>query len=64
MAETVEYQKPVAGHVTSRHIFFIHVFWSQYQNGIFKGKFFFLQQEVHYLQTFKHNFPWGDVTTS
>ena len=45
MAETVEYQKPVAGHVTSRHIFFIHVFWSQYQNGIFKGKFFFYNKK-------------------
>ena len=26
MAETVEYQKPTAEHVTSRHIFFIYVF--------------------------------------
>ena len=41
VAETVEYQKPVAEHVTSCRIFFIYVFWSQYQNGIFKGKLFF-----------------------
>ena len=41
MAETAEYQKPVVGHITSCLIFFIYVFWSQYQNGIFKGKLFF-----------------------